>query len=323
MDFAAASLLNPASLFFALGFASVLARTGLEIPAPLPKLFSLYLIVAIGYSGGAKLAHSGLGVGVALYAAAGVFMALLVACAAFFVLRRSVSAYDAGALAATYGSVSIVTFIVATEFLERSGEAYGGYMVAVMSLMESPAVIAGIFLARRFAPGRAASAPRPAWGELLRESFLNASVFLLLGSLLIGWVTGHAHGASLEPFLSGLFKGIVIFFLLDAGMHAARRLPLLKRIGWALLAFGVLAPLAGAAAGLAAAKLVGMTTGDALLFVVLCASASYIVAPAAMRHAVPESSPGLAEIMALGITFPLNITLGIPLYWGAVRWFLG
>lgn len=320
MESAASSLLNPAALFFALGFIAVLARTGLEIPAPLPKLFSLYLIVSIGYSGGAKLSHAGLDPHVALYAAAGMAMALLVPVVAFFLLRRAISVYDAGALAATYGSVSIVTFIVASEFLGRAGEGFGGYMVAIMSLMESPAIIAGIFLVRRFAPGQG---PALGWRELLRESFLNASVFLLLGSLAIGWATGRAHGASLEPFMSGLFKGIVIFFLLDAGMHAARRLPELRRAGVPLVAFAVLAPLVGAAGGLAMAKLVGMSPGDALLFVVLCASASYIVAPAAMRHAVPESSPGLAEIMALGVTFPLNITLGIPLYWAAVRWLWG
>jgi len=316
---AIANVLNPAALFFALGFAAVLLKTDLEIPAPLPKLFSLYLIIAIGYTGGTKLAASGLSGTVLLYIAASMVMALLVPVAVFFVLRRFLSVYDAAAMAATYGSISIVTFIVGTEFLARNNEAYGGYMVAIMSLMESPAIIAGIFLVRMFAPRRALAAPKTTASSLLRESFLNASVFLLLGSLLIGWITGPAHGKSLEPFMSGLFKGMVIFFLLDTGMHAGRLVGLFKKTGAPLVVFGLVAPLVSAALGVLVAKAIGMAPGDALLFTILCASASYIVAPAAMRHAIPESNPGLVELLSLGVTFPFNITLGIPLYWMVIR----
>jgi hypothetical protein len=196
-NLAITNVLNPAALFFALGFAAVLLKTDLEIPAPLPKLFSLYLIIAIGYTGGTKLAASGLTPTVLLYIAAAMFMALLVPVLVFFVLRKFLSVYDAAAMAATYGSISIVTFIVGTEFLARNNESYGGYMVAIMSLMESPAIIAGIFLVRMCAPRRVMAAPKTTPSSLLRESFLNASVFLLLGSLLIGWVTGPAHGKSL------------------------------------------------------------------------------------------------------------------------------
>lgn len=325
MDFQAAlvNILNPAALFFALGFAAVLAKTDLEIPAPLPKLFSLYLIIAIGYTGGTKLAHSGLSGTVLLYIAAAMLMALVVPVVVFFVLRRILSVYDAAAMAATYGSISIVTFIVGTEFLTRNGETYGGYMVAIMSLMESPAIVAGIFLVRLFAPRRSLAAPKTTAASLLRESFLNASVFLLLGSLLIGWLTGDAHGKSLEPFMSGLFKGMVIFFLLDTGMHAGRLIGQIRNTGAALFVFGLTAPLCSAAAGMALARFLGMSPGDALLFTLLCASASYIVAPAAMRHAVPESNPGLVELLALGVTFPFNITVGIPIYWAAIRWWWG
>jgi hypothetical protein len=325
MDFHAAlvNVLNPAALFFALGFAAVLAKTDLEIPAPLPKLFSLYLIIAIGYTGGTKLAASGLNGTILLYIAAAMFMALAVPVAVFFVLRRILSVYDAAAMAATYGSISIVTFIVGTEFLTRNGESYGGYMVAIMSLMESPAIVAGIFLVRMFAPRRSLAAPKTTAASLLRESFLNASVFLLLGSLLIGWLTGNAHGKSLEPFMSGLFKGMVIFFLLDTGMHAGRLVGQMKSAGLPLFLFGLIAPLCSAAGGLILARALGMSPGDALLFTLLCASASYIVAPAAMRHAVPESNPGLVELLALSVTFPFNITLGIPLYWAAIRWWWG
>ena len=317
------NVLNPAALFFALGFAAVLLKTDLEIPAPLPKLFSLYLIIAIGYTGGTKLAASGLSGTVLLHIAAAVFMALLVPLGVFFVLRKFLSVYDAAAMAATYGSISIVTFIVGTEFLARNEQAYGGYMVALMSLMESPAIIAGIFLVRMFAPRRVLAAPKTTVASLLRESFLNASVFLLLGSLLIGWITGTAHGKSLETFMSGLFKGMVIFFLLDTGMHAGRLVGLFTKTGVPLVVFGLVAPLLNATLGILVAKTIGMTPGDALLFAILCASASYIVAPAAMRHAVPESNPGLVELLSLGITFPFNITLGIPLYWMGIRWLWG
>jgi hypothetical protein len=320
---AIANILNPAALFFALGFAAVLLKTDLEIPHPLPKLFSLYLIIAIGYTGGTKLAASGLSGTVLLYIAAAMFMALLVPVIVFFVLRKFLSVYDAAAMAATYGSISIVTFIVGTEFLARNEQGYGGYMVAIMSLMESPAIIAGIFLVRMFAPRRVLAAPKITASSLLRESFLNASVFLLLGSLLIGWITGPAHGESLQTFMYGLFKGMVIFFLLDTGMHAGRLIGLFKKTGAPLVVFGLFAPVVNATLGILVAKVIGMAPGDALLFTILCASASYIVAPAAMRHAVPESNPGLVELLSLGITFPFNITLGIPLYWMAIRWMWG
>ena len=317
------NVLNPAALFFALGFAAVLLKTDLEIPHPLPKLFSLYLIIAIGYTGGTKLADSGLTGNVLLYITGAMFMAVLIPVCVFFVLRKFLSVYDAAAMAATYGSISIVTFIVGTEFLARNDQPYGGYMVALMSLMESPAIIAGIFLVRMYAPRRVLAAPKTTASSLLRESFLNASVFLLLGSLLIGWITGPTHGESLQPFMYGLFKGMVIFFLLDTGMHAGRLIGLFKKTGAPLVVFGLVAPLVSAALGVLVAKAIGMAPGDALLFTILCASASYIVAPAAMRHAIPESNPGLVELLSLGITFPFNITLGIPLYWMAIRWLWG
>jgi uncharacterized protein len=317
------NVLNPAALFFALGFAAVLLKTDLEIPHPLPKLFSLYLIIAIGYTGGTKLADSGLTGNVLLYITGAMFMAVLIPVCVFFVLRKFLSVYDAAAMAATYGSISIVTFIVGTEFLARNDQPYGGYMVALMSLMESPAIIAGIFLVRMYAPRRVLAAPKTTASSLLRESFLNASVFLLLGSLLIGWITGPTHGESLQPFMYGLFKGMVIFFLLDTGMHAGRLIGLFKQTGAPLVVFGLVAPLVSAALGVLVAKAIGMAPGDALLFTILCASASYIVAPAAMRHAIPESNPGLVELLSLGITFPFNITLGIPLYWMAIRWLWG
>lgn len=315
-----ASILSPAALFFFLGFAAVLLRSDLEIPHPLPKLFSLYLLLAIGYTGGAKLAHAGFSAEVVLYIAAAMGMALLVPWYTFFILRRLLNVYDAAAMAATYGSISVVTFIVGTDFLTKQNVTYGGYMVAIMSLMESPAVIMGIALVRLFAPQQGTAAPeRPGAAALVRESFLNGSVYLLLGSLAIGVITGESSGKSLEPFTTGIFKGMVLFFLLDTGMLAARRARTLVAVGPWLVAFGIAAPALNAVLGLGIARLIGMEPGDALLFTILCASSSYIVVPAAMRTAVPEANPGLFELLSLSVTFPFNIAVGIPLYWLAIQ----
>lgn len=320
-----ANVLSPAALFFFLGFLAVVLRSDLEIPSPLPKLFSLYLLLSIGYTGGAKLAHAGLSSSVALYILAGMLMALVVPFYTFFILRRILNVYDAAAMAATYGSISVVTFVVATDFLTKLGQPFGGYMVAIMSLMESPAVIAGIMLVRRFArdAGEGAGAARPSIGTLVRESFLNGTVYLLLGSLVIGFVTGNTAADGLKPFMTDLFKGVVILFLLDTGMLAARRARKLLEVGPYLIAFGILAPAVNAALGIGLARLLGMSAGDALLFTILCASSSYIVVPAAMRTAVPEANPGLFELLSLTVTFPWNISVGIPTYWALINRFWG
>jgi len=325
MDFSSIvqNVISPAFLFFFLGFGAVLLKSDLEIPHPLPKFFSLYLLLSIGYTGGAKLSHAGLSWSVALYIAVAMLMALAVPFYTFFILRKILTVYDAAAMAATYGSISIVTFIVGTEFLTRLSTPYGGYMVAIMSLMESPAVIMGILLVRLFAPRGKDSPRRPGVGHLLKESFLNGTVYLLLGSLVVGVLTGASAGKSLEPFTVGIFKGMVLFFLLDTGMLAARRAKTLLKVGPKLVLFGVGAPLLNGAVGVLLAWAMGMGRGDALLFTILCASSSYIVVPAAMRQAVPEANPGLFELLSLSVTFPFNISIGIPLYWGAIRLLIG
>ena len=314
MDLSSAlsAILSPAALFFFLGFGAVLLRSDLEIPAPLPKLFSIYLLLAIGYTGGAKLAAAGWSGDVLLVIAAAMGMALLVPFYTFFVLRRMLGVADAAAMAATYGSISVVTFVVATDFLANQGIAYGGHMVAVMSLMETPAIIAGILLYRLFGEARPAGAPALSAGWLLRESFLNGSVYLLLGSLLIGYLTGNAASKSLGPFMNDLFKGVVILFLLDTGMLAARKAGHLLAVGPRLVIFGVLAPVANGLLGTGLAYVLGLEKGDAFLFAVLCASGSYIVVPAAMRQAIPEANPGLFELLSLSITFPWNVMVGLP-----------
>jgi hypothetical protein len=318
------NLLSPPVLFFVLGMAAVLLRSDLEIPAPLPKLFSLYLLLSIGFKGGVELQHSGLSQQVVLTIAAAVLMSLLVPLSSYWILRRSLDVFNAAAAAAAYGSISAVTFITAESFLETSHLPFDGFMVAALALMESPAIIVGLLLVRVLAPrpGSGADADTNGWGEVLREAFLNSSVLLLLGSLAIGLLSAAyspSGVARMEPFTGGMFYGALSFFLLDMGIVAAQRLQELRRAGPFLVGFALLAPPAHALVGLAIAWLLGLPQGDALLFMVLCASASYIAVPAAMRMSVPQANPSLYITPALGLTFPFNIVVGIPLYLALVR----
>ena len=242
--------------------------------------------------------------------------AILMACAVpvytFFILKLKLDIYDAAAIAATYGSISAVTFITAGAFLTELGIDYDGYMVAALELMESPAIIVGLILFNLFTPNQG---DRDfSWPEVLQEAFLNSSVFLLVGSLIIGVLTGERGWHTLEPFTQGLFYGILTFFLLDMGLVAARRIKDLQKTGVFLISFAILIPILNAAIGLLIAKFIGMPKGDALLFAVLCASASYIAVPAAMRLTVPEANPSLYVSTALAVTFPFNIIVGIPVY---------
>jgi uncharacterized protein len=320
------NFLSPPILFFFLGLLAVLVRSDLEIPQPIPKFLSLYLMLAIGFRGGVELGHGAPGGQVLLMLAAAVAMAALVPVYCFWILRRRLDVYNAAAIAATYGSISAVTFVTAAAFLDRAGIPYGGYMVAAMALMEAPAIVVAVILARvalatAATGGSAAGGLGGGWGHLLRDAFFNSSVFLILGSLLVGMVTGERGGAALHPFTNDLFSGILCFFLLDMGIVAARRLRDLRATGGFLLGFAILVPLFNAGLGIAVAGLLGLGTGDALLFTVLCASASYIAVPAAMRLALPEANPGLSLPLALAVTFPLNITLGLPLYLALIQRF--
>jgi hypothetical protein len=306
------NFLNPPVLFFFLGIIAVLVKSDLEIPPPVPKLLSLYLLFAIGFKGGVELSKSGITQAVLFTILAAMFMACLVPVYTFFILRWKLGTYDAAAIAATYGSISAVTFITASAFLNELNIAYDGYMVAALALMESPAIIVGLILVNVFT---ADQGKRDfVWSEVLQDAFLNSSVFLLVGSLVIGVLTGEHGWQVLEPFTQGLFYGILTFFLLDMGLVAARRIKDLQKTGVFLISFAILIPLLNASIGLLIAKLVSMSQGDALLFAVLCASASYIAVPAAMRLTVPEANPSLYVSTALAVTFPFNIVVGIPLY---------
>ncbi|WP_445632952.1 Sodium-dependent bicarbonate transport family permease [Nostoc sp. DSM 114161] len=305
------NILNPPVLFFFLGMTAVFVKSDLEIPPPVPKLLSLYLLLAIGFKGGVELIKSGITQEVVLTLIAAMMMACVVPVYTFFILKLKLDIYDAAAIAATYGSISAVTFITASAFLNELGITFDGYMVAALALMESPAIIVGLILVNLFSVDEKREF---AWGEVLQEAFLNSSVFLLVGSLIIGFLTGERGGKTLEPFTQGIFYGVLSFFLLDMGLVAAKRIKDLQKTGVFLILFAILIPIVNAVVGLAIAKFISMPQGDSLLFAVLCASASYIAVPAAMRMTVPEANPSLYVSTALAVTFPFNIIVGIPLY---------
>ncbi len=310
------NLLNPPVLFFFLGMLACLIGSDLEIPHPLPKFFSLYLLLSIGFKGGVELHKSGLTPQVSWTLAAAMFMAVAVPLWTFFVLRRKLDVNNAAAVAATYGSVSAVTFIAATSFLGQLGVTSGGHMVAAMALMESPAIIVGIAVARWLGKGNGTAF---SWSHLLRDAFANGSVLVLIGALVIGLLTGESGGKALAPFTNDIFRGMLCLFLLDMGIVSARRLGGIRQLGIFPIAFATLVPLVNAAVAIALAHFIGLGRGDALLLTVLCASASYIAVPAAMRLALPEANPGLYVTMSLAITFPFNIILGLPLYMSVIN----
>jgi hypothetical protein len=332
------NLLSAPVLFFFLGILGVLVGSDLEIPSPLPKLFSLYLLLAIGFKGGMELAHSGLGPQVLLTIGAAVVMSLLVPLTSFLLLRLRLDGYNAAAIAASYGSISAVTFITAESFLNVLEVNFDGFMVAALALMESPAIVVGVILAKLSAPAEDAESVRDQenggdqegsgslrWREVLQEAFLNGSVYLLIGSLVIGYVVAAFSPAGLEkmdPFTEKLFYGALCFFLLDMGIVAAQRLRDLRQTGAFLIGFSLLAPPVHALVGLLVSALLGLSQGNTLLFMVLCASASYIAVPAAMRMTVPQANPSLYISTALGLTFPFNVVIGIPLYMALTRHFI-
>jgi len=319
------NLLTPPVLFFFLGAIAVFARSDLEIPAPLPKLFSLYLLLAIGFKGGLELQHSGLGGQVLPTIGAAILMAIIVPLLCFVVLRLKLDVFNSAAIAAAYGSISAVTFITAESFLESQGLPYDGFMVAALALMESPAIIIGLVLLKVAAPkdkSKGASNKGIKWGSVLHEAMLNGSVYLLIGSLIIGFLTAAHSPAGIEkmnPFTDKLFYGALCFFLLDMGIVAAQRLGDLRKAGTFLICFSVIMPLVLALIGGGFTQFLELNQGNSLLFIVLCASASYIAVPAAMRMTVPEANPSLYISTALGLTFPFNIIFGIPLYMGLVK----
>ena len=308
--------LDPAILFFGVGLFAGLVRSNLEIPQPVSRFLSLYLLMALGLKGGFALAKSGLTGEIAAGLGAAILLALVVPVIGYAILRRFLSGFDAAALAATYGSVSAVTFITATQHLEIHGIAYGGHMAAAMALMESPAIILAVVLANRLRREQGGLAPTSGAGAILRESFTEGAQLLLLGAMVVGVVSGDAGKVAMEPFTGELFKGLLAFFLLDMGLNAARNLPEVRGKSPLVVAYALLAPLLHAGLALLLAAALGLSRGDGALLMVLAASASYIAVPAVLRHALPEANPSLYFGLSLGVTFPFNLLVGIPFYSG-------
>ncbi|MGY6411799.1 MAG: sodium-dependent bicarbonate transport family permease [Alkalilacustris sp.] len=305
------NLISPMILFFALGVAAALARSDLSFPEAVAKGMSLYLLFAIGFKGGAGVAAYGVDLGLVLALLAGIVLSAGLPFVAFGLLRvmTRLSVTDAAAVAAHYGSISIVTFVAASALLTAQGVAFEGYMVAVAAAMEAPAILAALWIISR-AGGRPDDSP-----GLWREILLNGSIVLLIGAFAIGWITGEDGLGDVAPFIEAPFKGVLCLFLLDMGLVAGRGLRSTRgTLTPEVLAFGVTMPVVGAALGLGAGLLIGLSTGGVALMMVLSASASYIAVPAAMRVALPEANPAVSLTLALGVTFPFNLTLGIPLY---------
>ncbi len=325
-----ANFIDPAILFFFFGVFAAGIRSNLEIPGSIAKFFSLYLLVAIGFKGGVALAGSGLDATALAGIGAAMFMALLVPAYSFLILRRRAEPFDAAAIAATYGSISAVTFIAAQQFLTRNDVDFGGHMTVAMVLMESPAIIMAVLLASyvrsstalKLSPsvGAAAVTPRPvSLKAVLHEAFTDGAHLLLIGSLLIGYLTGEAGKEMMAPFTADIFKGILAFFLLEMGLLVARQLRGARGMPPFLIGFALVMPSVNALIAIILASLLGMGAGDALLLAVLSASGSYIVVPAICRYAIPEASPGRYFTMSLGFTFPFNIIVGIPLYYFVIQ----
>lgn len=313
----AETLLSPPILFFFLGMGAVWLRSDLRLPDQIAKFLSIYLLLAIGFHGGVELSHSGLTPEVIRIMVVAGLAATFIPIWSFFILRRWLDVYNSAAIAATYGSISAVTFVTAIAVLQSVGLEYSGHMVAAMAVMESPAIIVGVLLARHF--GKSAvegeSEDQPtSWGEILREAFVSGPVVLLMGSLLIGYLSGNSGWQSLKPVLGDPFKGILVLFLLDMGTTAAASLKKLPESSLFLVSFAIVAAVIHAGIGIGISRVLGLSPGDALLLTVLLGSASYIAVPAATRLALPEANAGIYVPMSLGVTFPFNVVVGIPLY---------
>ena len=310
------NLLSPAILCFALGIAATLARSDLRFPEPLSQALSIYLLLAIGIKGGVALA-AGAGDGMWLALGAGVLLSAATPlwCLPLLRLFLRLSPADAGAVAAHYGSVSVVTFLAATAFLHAIGEPFEGFLPAMVALMEVPGIVVALLLVQRL------SGKSTPWLESVRTVIVGKSVFLLLGGLAVGAATGEAGLAKVEAFFVTPFQGVLCLFLLEMGMVAARRFGDFGKVGAALLVFGILMPVAHAVIGVYAGYLCGLSRGGAFVLGTLAASASYIAAPATVRLALPQANPALYLTPALAITFPFNLTVGIPLYYALSGWF--
>lgn len=309
------NLSNPALLFFVLGIIAVVLKSDLEIPSNSSKFISLYLLFSIGFKGGQELSHEILTAEIWWSMLFGIILSAVIPFYTYFILRRRLSVADSGAIAAAYGSVSAVTFVTAASFLEAQQMVLHGHMVAIMALMESPAIIIGLLLISVFDKEN----PQIQKSIAIKHSFTNGSVMLILGSLVIGMLASDKQAEGIKPFTNDLFKGFLAIFLLDMGISSGKKLKYFFSFGWFPLLFALFVPLINGSLVAIASAMVSSDESNRFMFAILAASASYIAVPAAMKIAVPKSNPGLMLPMALAITFPINITFGFPLYYYFVQ----
>ncbi len=311
LDLLAENLTNPALLFFVLGIIAAQLNSDLEIPANSAKFISIYLLFSIGFKGGQELSHEPLSSELIKSILLGIFISLIIPVYTFFILRIKLNLFDAGAIAAAYGSVSAVTFVTASSFLESQQMAFSGYMVAVMAFMESPAIIMGLLLISIF---NNSSTDRIQKRTAIKHSFTNGSVMLIIGSLIIGILANSKQAEGIKPFTNDLFKGFLAIFLLDMGISSGKKLKSFFSVGWFPILFAIVAPLFNGCLTAYVSGLFITDEANRFIFAILAASASYIAVPAAMKISVPKANPALFLPMSLAITFPINITLGMPLY---------
>lgn len=309
------NLTNPALLFFVLGIIAVYVKSDLEIPENTSKFISLYLLFSIGFKGGQELAHSHFTIDIIWSILFGVLIAGLIPLYTFFILKRKFSIENSGAIAAAYGSVSAVTFVTAVSFLEIQNYSFSGHMVAVMALMEAPAIIIGVILIRLFSKE---GVQKTKMSTIIKHSFTNGSVLLILGSLVIGFLASDQQALGIKPFTTDIFKGFLALFLLDMGIVSGRKLNDFFKSGWFSIFFAIVFPLINGCIVAFLSQFITDDVGNRFIFAVLAASASYIAVPAAMKIAVPKANPGIFLPMALAVTFPFNITFGMPIYFSIV-----
>lgn len=308
------SFVDPAILFFVFGVFAGAIRSNLEIPRSIAKFLSLYLLMAIGLKGGFALAESGVTASMGLSLLVAIVMAFLVPILGFQLLKNRISKYDAAAVAASYGSVSAVTFVTAVQYLEMTGLEPNSYMAIALVLMESPAIIMAVLLANSLRVQAGGINSGPSVKHILHESFTDGAHLLLLGAMAIGFLSGDAGKAMMQPFSGDLFKGMLAFFLLDMGLQVARSFKEARANSSALLMYAGVSPFVHAGIALAVCGVLGVSLPDTILLMVLSASASYIVVPAVLRYAIPEANPSIYFGLSIGVTFPINIIAGIPLY---------
>ncbi len=318
INFLIENLRNPALLFFVLGIVAVYLKSDLEIPANSSKFITIYLLFSIGFKGGQELSHETFSTEILWSMLFGIFISLMIPLYTFFILKRKLNVFDAGAIAAAYGSVSAVTFVTAVSYLESHQLGLHGHMVAIMALMESPAIIIGLVLISVFNKEEANTVKKQ---DVLKHSLTNGSVLLILGSLIIGLLASDKQAEGIKPFTTDLFKGFLAIFLLDMGISSGKKLKSFFSFGWFPFLFAIVIPIIN---GCVFAYLSSFITSDItnrFMFAVLAASASYIAVPAAMKINVPKANPGLYLPMALAVTFPVNITIGMPIYFLIVQHF--